>query len=372
MFATYRHTATRLLACLPLLLASGQLPASGQVAPSAGLQAPSAELSPHVEQTDAHVHAFRLHIRDLFNESAYSELDTIAARVQSQRLRFRGGAWQLHVFYSVISYPGSLTATDVEYQAQIAKLKQWAKDHPDSPTPRIALAHAYLRFAWKARGSGLANTVTPEGWALFGKRVQSARQVLEDAAKQSVNSPEWYRAMQTVALAQGWPRSQVDILANQALDHEPGYYYVAIAQANFLLPKWYGQPGETERYAEQVSDRTGGDDGNIEYFLIVAAINCCHKTQAPALSWSRVKQGFAALDKQYGTTSRERNVMAWLALRAGDNDTAQQLFARIGNDWSEEVWKTKARFDASRTGHPVAGTKPLQADVTTSSSAENK
>lgn len=49
-------------------------------------------------------------------------------------------------------------------------------------------------------------------------------------------------------------------------------------------------------------------------------------------------------------TNYERNVMAYLALRSGDAATAQQLFARIGNDWSESVWKTKAAFDAGRTG----------------------
>jgi hypothetical protein len=61
--------------------------------------------------------------------------------------------------------------------------------------------------------------------------------------------------------------------------------------------------------------------------------------------------------------------MAWLALRAGDTETAQQLFARIGNDWNESVWKTKALFDASRTGQRVSSTQPLKADSAVSRSA---
>ena len=361
---------SRVLAGLSLILASGQLPISGQTAPSPALQSSPTELQADTEAADANMRTFRVHVHELFNQGAYSELEAVAGRLQSQRLRFRGGAWQLRVFYSMISYPPSLTATDAEWQAQIAKLEQWAKIYPDSPVPRVAIADAYLRFAWKARGNGDANTVTPEGWVLFRQRVQSARQVLEDAAKVSVNCPEWYRAMQTVALAQGWPREQVDALAEAALNNEPGYYYFATAQANYLLPKWYGKPGETEQYAEQVADRTGGDDGNIEYFFIASSMNCCRRTQAPALSWPRVRQGFAALDQQYGTTNRERNVMAWLALRAGDKATAQQLFARIGNDWDESVWKTKVRFDASRTGQTIAGTEPLQADTATAGSSE--
>jgi hypothetical protein len=117
-----------------------------------------------------------------------------------------------------------------------------------------------------------------------------------------------------------------------------------------LLPKWYGKPGDTERYAAQVADRIGGDEGDAVYFQIAAAINCCNRTQAPDLSWPRVQRGFAAVETLYGSTNHERNVMAYLALRSGDAATAQQLFARIGNDWSESVWKTKGAFDAGRTG----------------------
>src|ERR1700721_2450205 len=128
------------------------------------------------------------------------------------------------------------------------------------------------------------------------------------------------------------------------------YYFFAISESNYLLPKWYGKPGDSERYAAQVADRIGGEEGNAVYFQIAAAINCCKRTQAPALSWPRVQQGFAAIESLYGSTNHERNVMAFLALRSGADAPAQKLFARIGNDWSESVWKSKAAFDAARTG----------------------
>jgi hypothetical protein len=68
-------------------------------------------------------------------------------------------------------------------------------------------------------------------------------------------------------------------------------------------------------------------------------------------------------------TNHERNIMAYLALRVGDTQTAQQLFARIGNDWDQSVWRTKALFDASRTGQAVSGTQPLRADGAVSDGA---
>lgn len=344
--------------------------------------------------SDSKVRAFKVHVRDLFNKGAYSELETLADQLRSQKLRFKGGAWKLHTFYATVGSPGSsLTATDAAWQSRITKLEQWIADSPASLTPRVALAHAYIRFAWKARGHGYSNTVTPESWALFRQRVQAARTVLEDAASPSLvesltpavaqsartvpenaattsgHDPQWYREMQAVALAQGWNRTQMDALANQALANEPSYYYFAVEEAVYLLSKWYGKPGDSEQYAEKVADQAGGSEGDSTYFLIAAALNCCEDTQAPALSWPRVQRGFAALDQAYGSTSRQQNVMAWLALRAGDTETAQQLFARIGNDWNESVWKIKALFDASRTGQPVAGTRPLQADGEASTGA---
>jgi len=360
----------RLLLGLSSILVSGQFPAWSQTAPSPQVQSPGTELSTNAEAADTHERAFRRHVSELFRQGQYAELEALAYRLQSQQLRFRGGAWQLNEFYGLISYPGSLTATDAEWQARIAKLGEWAKAYPASPTPRVAMAQAYLYFAWKARGNGMGDTVTAVGGAQFDERAESARKILESAAKLSVHCPAWYVVMGTVALAQGWPRAQVDKLVEAALTNAPGYYYFATGHANYLLPKWYGKPGETEEFAEQAANRTGGDEGNIEYFMIAARINCCGKTQAPGLAWPRVQQGFAALDRHYGTTNHEHNMMAYLALRAGDKETAQQLFARIGDNWDESVWRSKARFDASRTGQVVGRTKPVGVYTPSAGSSE--
>ncbi len=342
-----------------------------QTAPTLVQAAQSGSSEDRADSIDTGLRSFRVQVRCLFDKSAYSELDALAAEARIQKLRFKGGAWQLHVFYAIVGTPGpgSTSWTEAEWQSVIAKLEQWIKDNPASPTPRVALAHAYLGFAWKARGNGYANTVTPEGWELFHQRVQSARTALEDAAKATSRDAGWYFEMQTVAGAQGWDRAQMDMLADQALANEPGYFHFATAEAYYLLPKWHGKPGDSEEYAEQVANRAGGAEGDSIYFRIAATLNCCRKTEAPALSWPRVRQGFAALEQLYGSTNHDRNAMACLALRAGDTKTAQQMFVRIGNDWDVSVWRSKALFDASRTGQAIGSTEPLRADGDASSAA---
>jgi Fur family transcriptional regulator, ferric uptake regulator len=59
----------------------------------------------------------------------------------------------------------------------------------------VALAAAYLRFAWKARGGGYANKVVPEGWKTFRERVQRTQEVLEEPRSLPAKDPERYRTM---------------------------------------------------------------------------------------------------------------------------------------------------------------------------------
>ena len=340
--------------CLPT---SGLFTATARASSGGVIAQEAAPESSEVQDNSARV--LHAQVLSLLQTGQYAEIDSLAQQLRSQRTRFRGGAWQLNVLYGAVDNPGSMTATDADWEARITKLKDWIASDKSSPTPQIALARAYLTFAWKARGSGFANTVTPQGWALFRQRVQDARATLEAASTVSIDCPEWYRAMQTAALAQAWPRPQVEILAQGAMAHDPEYYYFALAQANYLLPKWYGKPGDTEAYAAQVADKIGSREGDILYFLVASHVNCCRRVQAPAMDEAREQRGFLALDQFYGSTNRERNEAVVLALRAGDTATAQTLFGRIGNDWSAAVWRSKAQFDASRTGQPVGGVPPL-------------
>ncbi len=289
---------------------------------------------------------FRTTVRDALNREDFAQLENIAATVRTDKSRFAGGVWKLNTFYLTVQGPGSLTASDSVWQAHIARLKRWVAAYPESITPHIALAQSYMRYAWKARGHGYANTVTEEGWKQFNSRIQQSRTTLEEAKSISANDPQWYHDMQTVALTQDWPRAQVDQLLEAAIAAEPNYYYFYVAEANYLLPRWNGKPGEAEAFAASIADRVGGQSGSVIYFRIAEAMDCCGaKNLLPALSWDRIKEGFTAVEGLYGSINYQRNMMAYLALRNHDTEFANQMFARIGDDWSESVWRTKANFD---------------------------
>jgi len=338
------------LAAIPV---SAQRPAEGNPSGSAPTPSPRMDLpSANEEDADADAEgasAFRVTVLDLFNGENFAQLEEIASAARTQKSRFTGGAWKLHTFYAVLENPGSRTAADEQWNAHIARLQRWIDSKPDSITPRVALAETYIQFAWKARGNGSADTVTDDGWKLFGERIQRAQDTLDLAKPLAAHDPEWFRAMQVVALAQNWDQKRVAKLVEDAFTAEPGFYYFYTEQANYLLPKWDGAPGDSERFAKNVADRVGGPEGDAIYFQVAVSLNCCRShPQAPDISWDRVKQGFAALEQLYGSTNYQRNAMAFLAVQQGDQNFAQQLFARIGDDWSERVWRNKTKFENAK------------------------
>lgn len=311
-------------------------------------QAASQEDNSAADEIDSQpIRAYRVKVRSLFDEEKFDQLEEIAGAARSQKERFRGGEWKLRVFYLAIHGPGSLTSTDAAWDAHIERLQRWIAAKPGSITPRVALAQAYLSLAWKARGNGFARTVTSNDWKVFDKRVQQAQETLQRAATLD-KDPHWYHDMQTVALAQGWDRARADDLLKKASSAEPGYFYFYAAYANYLMPKWYGKPGESENFAEAISHQIGGQEGDFIYFMLALELNCCKGKRELQLSWDQVKQGFAALEQLYGSTNREVNAAAYMAVRERDREFAQQLFTRIGDNWDESVWHTKEIFNRSK------------------------
>lgn len=290
--------------------------------------------------------------RALFDSHSWVKLDSLADRLRSQRLRFQGGGWQLHVLYTILSTVDSQSETDTAWNAQIAALQEWVRHSPSSPTPSIALADTYLNFAWKARGNDFADTVAQENWKLFTGRMQKAREALDQAERLSRSDPEWYNAMLVVTSAQDWNRAKADALVDEALRREPGYFYIVRVQADNLLPKWYGNSGDTEQFVAKVADRIGGAEGDATYFFVAEYIlteaEKCLRCSPPTMSWARIRQGYAAIEHLFGTNNFEQNAYAFLAVHAGDAETARRAFERIGDNWNPDVWGSKARFESSR------------------------
>jgi len=304
-------------------------------------------------------------IRSYFDQGNFDQLEKTADEARVGKGRFIGGVWKLNSFYLAVSrISAGQPTTEAAWAARLAMLKKWESARPESVTARVALAEAYVNYAWDARGSGYADTVTQDEWKLLEQRAELAKSNLMEAARLKEKCPYWYETMQHVAQLQGWKKSEARELMEQAVLYEPGYYHYYREYAYFLEPRWYGEPGEAEAFAEEISNRVGGQQGDFLYFEIASLLTCqCNPEPGHManLSWPKIQRGYAALDQLYGVSNLKRNRFAYMAYLGGDGHVAGVALTQIGDNWDKEIWGSKERFESIRAwavGSPPTPSHP--------------
>jgi len=299
------------------------------------------------------VHAlekYRSAVASMLQDHRFDELDCLADLLRSSKARFAGGMWKLHIFYWGLEAPFQ-HATENDWKSHLQTLQLWVSANPASVTARIAQAEAHLNYAWAARGDGFGDTVSDNGWRLFRERTAETRKILEKAATLKTRCPEWYVAMESVALAQGWNSAEAHAPVEQTLSSEPQYYYVYRLYADYLQPKWYGDEGESENFVSTIANRVGGEKGDELYFQVGSYLvcDCPNQHQLDHLSWPRLQKGFAGLEKEHGASLTNLNLLALMAVKMKDPVVADRAFRRIGDQWSQATWKNQSHFDSSKT-----------------------
>jgi hypothetical protein len=295
---------------------------------------------------------YRQTVQSLFARGAYGEIDAEADAAGMSKERFAGGVWKLYALYESLTMPaGGNRASDEAWTAHLQKLEAWVKARPQSITARVALAEGYRSLGWKARGGGESDTVTQSGWRQLEEGNAKALITLVGAAKLNAKCPHWYLVMLAIARDQSWDKAKTRELFEAAAAFEPDYHYNYREYANNLLPKWNGEPGDAEAFAEESYKRLGGGaKGAFMYFEIATVLYCvCADDRVqPTLDWDRIKTGFAEMDRQYGATTVKLNRFAALAYLYRDREATRRSMLRVGDQWDSGVWRTIDVFDKAR------------------------
>jgi hypothetical protein len=296
---------------------------------------------------------FKANARAMLERRQFEALDDLADELNRTKARFAGGDWKSYRFQEALGAPaGGCDDTDEHWQELLAVLARWREQRPGSLPATIALADASVGYGWKARGTGFAGTVTPEGWRLFKERMAPAEGILMNTAGAPAKTPEWFRAMIHLGRAQGWDRERVDALVEQAVTVEPRYLHVYSEMARYLTPRWHGAEGDWEQFAERSAHRLVGREGSVIYSHIAWQISKLHRGHEffdeNRVSWLRIKQGFIDREALYGPSLRNLNAFCKLAADATDRQTTRELLARIGDEWDPGVWRERKYFDDYR------------------------
>ena len=312
------------------------------VSPESSLPADSNTLA-------AEVTKFVGEVSNLLVTRNFAALEELASQLRRSKARFSSGSLKLDLYYEALHKPPSL-----EQERYLELLDAWIAASPSSPTPYIVKANAHQAFAWKARGSEFADTVTDAGWEEFKREGRRALATLQKAGPLAGQDPVYYRVYIDVLGSHGLDEDEMNAKFAQGAALEPTYFQLYRARANFLRPEWGGEEGAVERFAARSADLTRNTIGEELYARIAIwmawrdgrKVFTTHK-----FSWPRVKQGFLDIQKRYPGSSNTHSFL-WLAWLNRDRDTARALLKQPEARWNADAgkdWKNPDEFNSAKS-----------------------
>jgi hypothetical protein len=276
----------------------------------------------------------------LLYQERFAELEKTANQLRVDKATFPDGAVKLHFFYEAFSAPKS--KNNDGWIRFMSKLKAWVAKYPNSTTARNALAFGWMNYGLEARGGGYANTVTAAGWRLLAERLDNAEALLEK--KNSVPGeycPERYDLLLSLAKAKGWEAAHFESIFHAAITFDLTYPHFYLQKAEYLNPKWHGNEGDWQRFAEETAKIP--ENGKILYMRLAWSqyLEGRFKSlEEASISWPLLKQGFIDARHSFPKSPWLLNNFCKFACLAGDKETARPLFLEIGDRPYIEAWNT--------------------------------
>ena len=274
------------------------------------------------------------------------QLEKLSSTYLATRARTPSGLWKLTLFYSATR---DLIERQLEVQGgtfgdPVAKTGQaWLKKYPASPAAQVVRGQAMQIRAWRIRGYGYANTVSPEARVAFAKAIEENRKYFEAVKNTASADPAWYCEMADIAKAQHWSRARFDGLLSELLDRHPYYFQAVFCMAEYLSPRWHYENSEAiERFVDQVVGRTSAEDGKSMYARIYWFMNSATNLDPQIVGpnfrvWPKMKAGFDDLIARH-PDPWNLNHFALYACAAGDKTKLTELMTKIGAHPLRSVW----------------------------------
>ena len=281
----------------------------------------------------------------LLAQGKFEQLEKLEKALQDSKAENSDGTWKVDSFYSTLVDDSGWTEKD--YQKYIPQFEKWLKQNPKASTARLALAEAYISYAWLARGHGYSDTVGKEGWTKFESRMKQAKEVLDADPEIKSKSPVAYS--EYANLAQGQKMDKASYMKMIAECHKVWPEYTSIDQSPcyFLLERWYGEKGEVEKFIESRADEIGGDRGDMLYAQLVWNDSAYFEdlfSESSPIKWPRVKAGFRKLFKEFPADMQSRVAFIEIGKSSGDIDgVASCLLENYKPDPVKAVEKTAVK-----------------------------
>src|SRR5690606_32543640 len=131
----------------------------------------------------------------------------------------------------------------------------------------------------------------------------------------------------------------------------PSYEGMYREMASSLLPRWGGQVGDVESFADHVRENLPAPLGNIMYARIAGGIWNYEGSkffENTAFPYEKVRDSYLTLIKEYAEGKGNRSVLGRFAVAGKDATTAHRMFEEVGpwpaND-VEQAWGSTRRYE---------------------------
>ncbi|WP_339748887.1 WD40 repeat domain-containing protein [uncultured Rubinisphaera sp.] len=161
--------------------------------------------------------------------------------------------------------------SDKQWEAYLVKLHQWQKTNPDSTIPQLAEAGMWINYAWKARGTGVASSLSEEAARLHLERMKKAALILDTIKDGAKQDSVWYCYQVQVLMGLGTLNGAEDFfrVVEDAVNHNKASIWLVQNAVNALLPRWFGEYGMLGTYAERITELTKDLFGGAAYGIVI-------------------------------------------------------------------------------------------------------
>ncbi len=226
----------------------------------------------------------------------------------------------------------------------------------EKATRALCLGDFYINWAWSARGTGWANTVTRQGWQLMSDRIGKAHEILTDAWKAYPKDAAIPTMLITVELGGDGKQQKMEEYFQAAIADNPAFYAAYHKKMYFLQPRWHGtvrdvfefgiQCVKTDRWADRIPLVMPNG-------LELIADQQPEIYAAPGV-WKAVSGVYEEFLKRYPSSCGYRTKYLQAAYVAKQWPTVNSQLAALGDDWDRQELddETFEKISREAKAHP--------------------
>jgi membrane associated rhomboid family serine protease len=246
----------------------------------------------------------------------------------------------------------------------------WRRTVKGSVLAELVEAMAFVDWAYAARGTGSADTISSRNMALYAYRAEMAAAALSALKDRAAMYPLWYTLSMDVVVDQAKDKEkakeQLRSLFDQGVKIAPKYRALYGRMLRILMPRWFGSYEEADQFINAIYAQTAATRGYERYAELYSMyarregddLDLFRDTPA---FWSGMRAGYLGLVKRYPKSDAVLNSFANFACRAGDKTEYKRLRSVIDKRISATSWTTK--YSLSACDEQLGRGGELHADV---------